>query len=67
MRMRDWGDLAAGIFVLAVIGLLVRPNSLGPGFVRSLGEAMVALVSFVADPQQAGAAAPAAPGGTVYA
>lgn len=64
MSKRDWGDVLAGVFVLAIVGLLVRPRSLGPGFVRSLGEAMTSLVSYVADPQQAGAAAPA---GGVYA
>lgn len=52
---RHWGDVLAGVFVLAVIGLLVRPNSLGPGLVRSVGEAMTSLVSYVADPQTPGA------------
>lgn len=52
---RHWGDVLAGVFVLAVIGLLVRPNSLGPGLVRSVGEAMTSLVSYVADPQPPGA------------
>lgn len=52
-----WGDIVAGIFILAVIGLLVRPSSLGPGLVRTLGEAMTSLVSYVADPQTPGAGA----------
>lgn len=66
MSRRDWGDVLAGVFALAIVGLLVRPKSLGPGFVHALGEAMTSLVSYVADPQQAGAAGPA-PGGVVYA
>ena len=65
---KHWGDLLAGVFLLAVIGLLVRPSSLGPGLVRSLGEAMTSLVSYVADPQSSGAAAaPSGGTGTVTA
>lgn len=67
MSRRDWGDVMAAVFALAIVGLLVRPSSLGPGFVKTLGEAMTSLVSYVADPQQTGAQAPGGPGGTVYA
>jgi hypothetical protein len=66
MSKRGWGDVLAGVFLLAIVVLLVRPASLGPGFITALGEAMTALVSYVADPQQAGAPATASPG-TVYA
>lgn len=52
MSRRDWSDVLAGVFALAVVALLVRPSSLGPGLVRSLGQAMTSLVSYVADPQQ---------------
>ena len=55
MSRRDWGDVIAGVFALAIVGLLVRPSSLGPGLIRSLGDAMTALVSYVADPQRSGA------------
>lgn len=62
MKHRHWGDILAGVFVLAVISLMVRPASLGPGLVRTLGDAMTALVSYVADPQTTGAApAPTGP------
>jgi hypothetical protein len=66
MSRRDWGDIIAGVFALAIVGLLVRPSSLGPGFVQSLGAAMTSLVSYVADPQLSGAgSAPST--GSVYA
>lgn len=65
MRHGGWGDLLAAAFTLAIIALLVRPSSLGPGFVRSLGAAMTSLVSYVADPGVSGAGP--ARGGTVYA
>lgn len=67
MKRRDWGDLLAAVFALAIIGLMVRPNSLGPGFVRSLGTAMTSLVSFVSDSGTGGAGPAPAAGGTVYA
>lgn len=66
MSRRDWGDVMAGVFALAVVGLLVRPSSLGPGLVQSLGEAMTSLVSFVSD-AGVGAGAQSTGSGTVYA
>lgn len=70
MSARTWGDAAAAVFVLALIGLAVRPSSLAPAFITVMGDALTALVGFAAEPGTSGATAsgPArAPGGTVYA
>lgn len=42
----DVWEILALVFVLAVIGLLVRPSSLGPNFVRAAGDGLSTVVSF---------------------
>ena len=39
-------DLAAAVFLLALVMLLVRPNSLAPAFLKEFGTAMDGLVTF---------------------
>jgi hypothetical protein len=43
---RNVGEILGLVFVLAVIALLVRPNSLGPNFVRAAGDGLSAVISF---------------------
>lgn len=40
------GDIAAAVFLLAVVMLLVRPGSYAPGFIKGFGDAMTALVKY---------------------
>ena len=40
------GDIAAAVFLLALVALLVRPNSLAPAFVKEVGGALDALVKY---------------------
>ncbi len=40
------GDILAGVFVLALVVLLVRPSSLAPQFLTGFGAAMDSLVTF---------------------
>ena len=53
MSRRDWGDIVFAVLLLAVLGLMVRPDSLAPSLISQMGSAMSALVGFVADPQNA--------------
>lgn len=45
MKKGVW-EVLTWIFVLAVISLLVRPSSLGPGVVTELGSALTNVVAF---------------------
>lgn len=38
-------DIFAAVFLLAMVMLLVRPNSLAPAFIREFGSAMDLIVS----------------------
>lgn len=49
MSRRNWGDALAAVFALAVLGFLVRPNSIAPQLVNAVGAAMTAMVSFATD------------------
>lgn len=49
MSARNWGDALAVVFALAILGLLVRPNSIAPALLTELGAAMTAMVSFATD------------------
>jgi hypothetical protein len=49
MRVRDWSDGLAAVFVLAIIAFLVRPNSVAPALIGAVGGALTALVSFATD------------------
>lgn len=40
------GDVIALFFFLAVVMVLVRPNSLAPAFIKAFGTGMDALVKF---------------------
>jgi hypothetical protein len=61
MSRRDWGDALAAVFTVAVLMLLVRPNSLAPAFIAAAGAALTALVGYAADPQTAAPPAAATP------
>lgn len=39
-------DVLAAVFLLAVVMLLVRPNSLAPKFIKAFGTAMTEVVQF---------------------
>lgn len=39
-------DILAAVFVLALVMLLVRPNSLAPQFIKEFGGALDGLVKF---------------------
>lgn len=71
MSSRDWGDVAAAVFVVAALMMLVRPGSLAPAFITATGTALTAIIGYTADPQTSAPPAPAAqaPGysGTVTA
>lgn len=43
---RDVADILGLIFILAVIYLLVRPGSLGPDVIGTLGSALANVVTF---------------------
>jgi hypothetical protein len=43
------GDIAAGVFIVAVVYVLVRPQSAGAELVEAIGSMMVALVKRAAD------------------
>lgn len=43
------GDVLAGLFVVAVIYVLVRPRSAGVAFVQAVGSALTAIVKSAAD------------------
>lgn len=67
MNRRAWGDALAAVFALAILGLLVRPNSVAPQLVRAAGNAMTALVSFATDTAAPSSAADSGTGGWVVA
>jgi hypothetical protein len=46
MRRATLADVAAGVFLLALVMLLVRPSSLAPQFVTGFGEALSGLVTY---------------------
>lgn len=46
MKTRSLTDVFAAIFLLALITILVRPNSLAPKFLQDFGTAMGNLVHF---------------------
>ncbi|NUP38968.1 MAG: hypothetical protein HOY76_18615 [Streptomyces sp.] len=39
-------EIAAAVFLLALVMILVRPNSLAPKFVGAFGDAMTAVVKY---------------------
>ena len=39
-------EVLGAVFLLALIGLLVRPNSYAPAFVKAFGDAMTEVVKF---------------------
>ena len=39
-------DIAAALFLLALVAILVRPNSLAPKFMSAFGDAMTAVVKY---------------------
>lgn len=46
MRSHSWADIAAAIFVLAGLYILVKPDSKAPAFVANTGAALDSIVSF---------------------
>jgi hypothetical protein len=40
------GDVLAAVFLLALVMLLVRPNSLAPSFLKEFGAGMTAMIEF---------------------
>ena len=46
MKKSDWGDILAAVFVLALVTVLVRPNSLAPQFITASGDGLRAIVGF---------------------
>jgi hypothetical protein len=49
MKRRNLWDIAAGVFGLAVVYLLVRPHSKAADLVTGFGNAMTAIVTHAAD------------------
>lgn len=41
-----WGDVFAGVFLLALVMVLVRPNSLAPSFISEFGSGLTELVTY---------------------
>lgn len=41
-----WGDVLALVFYLALVMLLVRPNSLAPAFIKAFGAAVDNLITY---------------------
>lgn len=62
MSRRDWGDVAAAVFVLAALGFLVRPGSVAPTLIKMAGEAMTALVGFAVSSSSSGGGQASTPG-----
>jgi hypothetical protein len=48
MSGRDWGDVAAAVFLLAVLTLLCKPQGQGGQLVASLGSVLQTLVTYAA-------------------
>ena len=46
MKTRTWVDVFAAVFLLAVVTILVRPNSLAPRFLQDFSTALDNLVHF---------------------
>jgi hypothetical protein len=46
MATRTWVDALAAVFLLAVITILVRPNSLAPRFLTDFGTAVDNMIHF---------------------
>lgn len=46
MKSLGVGDVLAAVFLLALVTLLVRPNSLAPAFIKEFGAALDGLVQF---------------------
>jgi hypothetical protein len=65
MSRRDWGDVVALVFFLALLTLLVRPDSIAPAFLAAAGAALTAIVGFTADPQTTTSGSGASSGGPV--
>lgn len=47
--MGRFGDALAAVFVLAIVYVLVRPNSKGADLVKGAGDALTAIVSHATD------------------
>ena len=46
MAKSAWVDVFAGIFLLAIVTILVRPNSLAPRIIQDFGTALDNLIHF---------------------
>lgn len=45
MKAAGW-EIAGAVFLLALVSLLVRPNSYAPAFIKAFGEAMTEVTKF---------------------
>lgn len=46
MDKATWGDVFTAVFVLALVMVLVRPNSLAPSFIKEFGSGITELVTY---------------------
>lgn len=46
MAKATWADVFAAVFLLAIVALLVRPNSLAPSFISEFGSGITELVTY---------------------
>lgn len=46
MKRATVADVLAAVFLLALVGLLVRPSSKAPAFLKLFGQALDGLVTF---------------------
>ena len=46
MKKYAIGDILAGVFLLAIVMILVRPNSLAPAFLKTFGSALDGMITF---------------------
>lgn len=44
--MKGVGDVLAAVFLLALVMLLVRPNSLAPAFIKAFGDGVTGMVTY---------------------
>lgn len=46
MKAASVGDILALVFFLALVMLLVRPNSLAPAFIKGFGAAVTGMITY---------------------
>jgi hypothetical protein len=46
MKAASVGDILALVFLLALVMLLVRPNSLAPAFIKAFGQGVNGMITY---------------------